>query len=259
MRRSSVWDRVVTPVLFLHGFTGVPETFEPIARSLQSTASVIAPALLGHATGPEHGESFGSEVERLVNVLTQQASTPAVVVGYSLGARLALGVAALRPSAVRSLILIGVNPGLRSEQDRLARVADDEQLARFLEQHGTAAFLEQRWENQPLFASQRSLPASVLADQAAQRRRHSATGLAHCLRVLGLGAMPSQWDTLPTLATRVPITLLTGTLDGKFHALAEEICSLSRKIAWLSVPDVGHNLLLEAPELVSRIVQHALH
>jgi 2-succinyl-6-hydroxy-2,4-cyclohexadiene-1-carboxylate synthase len=204
------------------------------------------------------GESFTKEVERLAAWLGRETSAPALLVGYSLGARLALGLALLRPDAVRSLILISVNPGLREPEERAARLASDEQLAEFLELHGTAAFIAQHWEKQRLFASQQNLPASVLATQAAQRVRHDRHGLAHCLRVLGLGAMPSYWDNLPRLAERVPTTLLTGTLDEKFHALAAEACALSSRIAWLSTPNVGHNLLLEAPELVAGLVQRAL-
>lgn len=203
-------------------------------------------------------ESFAKEIERLAAWLGRETTAPAVVIGYSLGARLALGLALQRPEAVRSLILISVNPGLRDPAERAARLAIDEQLAEYLERHGTAAFVAQHWEKQPLFASQQALPASVLATQAAQRVRHDPHGLAKCLRTLGLGAMPSYWDNLPQLADRVPTTLLTGTLDEKFHALASEVCAHSSKIAWLSAPDVGHNLVLEAPDLVGGLVQRAL-
>jgi 2-succinyl-6-hydroxy-2,4-cyclohexadiene-1-carboxylate synthase len=248
----------VTPIVFLHGFTGVPETFEPISATLAAPTISLAPALLGHRGGPTRGESFAAEVHRLAAWLDREAHTPAILVGYSLGARLAVALAHERPAACRALILIGVNPGLRLAAERTARVASDEELASFLEQHGTAAFLAQRWEPQPLFASQRRLPSTVLATQSAQRMRHDAFGLANCLRVLGLGVMPSYWDFLPRLADQVPITLLTGTLDEKFHTLANEICALNPKIAWLSAPNVGHNLLLEAPELVAQMVQHSL-
>jgi 2-succinyl-6-hydroxy-2,4-cyclohexadiene-1-carboxylate synthase len=248
----------VTPIVFLHGFMGVPETFEPISATLAPPKMILAPALLGHRGGPTRGESFAREVERLAAWLEREASSPAILVGYSLGARLALALAQRCPAAVRALILISVNPGLRLEADRAARIASDEDLALFLERHGTAAFLAQHWERLPLFASQRKLPSAVLAAQQTQRMRHDAFGLANCLRVLGLGVMPSYWDLLPQLADQVPITLLTGTLDEKFHGLAAEICAVSPKIAWLSAPDVGHNLLLEAPELVARLVQHRL-
>lgn len=249
----------MTPIVFLHGFTGVPETFEPIYRGLSDPKVVLAPALLGHRGGPMRGESFPKEIERLAAWLDREAPSPVVLIGYSLGARLALSLSLQRPDSVRTLILISVNPGLRDPAERAARLASDEQLAEFLERHGTAAFIAQHWEKQPLFASQQTLPTLVLATQAAQRVRHDPHGLANCLRVLGLGAMPSYWDDLAQLAEQVPTTLLTGTADEKFHALAAQICERSPKIAWLSAPDVGHNLLLEVPELVLRIVQHALH
>jgi 2-succinyl-6-hydroxy-2,4-cyclohexadiene-1-carboxylate synthase len=219
---------------------------------------LIAPALSGHHGAPLRSESFLGEVTRLAKLIDEEAAAPPVVVGYSLGARLALGLALQHPHAVRALLLISVNPGLRSADERAARLAADEQLASFLELHGTRAFIEQHWEKQALFASQRALPDSVRALQTAQRLQHPATGLAHCLRTLGLGAMPSFWPALPTVSSRVPTTLVTGTLDQKFHTLANEICARSPKIAWLSAPDVGHNLLLEAPELLARLVDQAI-
>lgn len=249
----------MSSIVFLHGFTGVPGNFNAISRGLSEPKLVLAPALLGHLDGPQYGESFASEVARLAQLIAQRATSPAVLVGYSLGARLALGIATHSPALVRALILISVNPGLRTASERAARVASDEELARFVEQHGTQAFVAQRWETQPLFRSQRSLPDAVLNEQRQQRHQHEAAGLAHCLRVLGLGMMPNYWDELAHVANQVPTTLLTGTSDEKFHALAAEICECSPKIAWLSAPDVGHNLLLEAPELVLRIVQHVLH
>jgi len=258
VRNRSDPDRTVIPLVFLHGFTGAPESFEAVRGRLTKRAVVLAPPLLGHAGGPQSGQSFGGEVDRLTHLIEKDCPAPPVIVGYSMGARLALGIAAQQASLAQALLLISVNPGLTSAEERAQRVAADEEHAQFLEQQGTRAFIEQRWQAQALFASQRKLDPGLLATQTQQREQHSATGLAGCLRTLGLGVMPSFWDTLPTVADRVPLTLLTGALDEKFDELAARACTMTPKINWLSIPNAGHNLLLEAPEIVAHLIDRSL-
>ncbi|HTM45801.1 MAG TPA: alpha/beta fold hydrolase, partial [Polyangiaceae bacterium] len=168
----------MTTIAFLHGFTGSPQSFDAARSSLPFECRVCSPALLGHAGGPVSGATFDQEMQRLRAVIRSECPEPAVLIGYSLGARLALGIAAADPHGIAALVLISVNPGLQSAEERKARAASDEEHAAFLEAHGTAAFIEQRWAKQPLFASQHRLSANLLTAQNEQRMRHEPRGLA---------------------------------------------------------------------------------
>ena len=54
------------------------------------------------------------------------------------------------------------------------------------------------------------------------------------------------------------VRLLAGARDLKFLALAREMAELGCDTELECVPDAGHNLLLEAPEHVARVLTRAL-
>src|SRR6185369_6950562 len=87
-----------------------------------------------------------------------------VVVGYSLGARVALGLVATRRAA--RAILVSVNPGL-AEAERPARRASDAAWARMARARGIDDFVD-AWEAQPLFETQQRVPPGR---RDARRRR----------------------------------------------------------------------------------------
>lgn len=232
-------------IVALHGFTGCPQSWARTQTAAQ--LPFITPELLGHGAEAPGVTTFDGEVERLARQLRE----PADLLGYSLGSRLALGVAVLHPHLVRTLTLIGVNPGLEDDTSAQARREADELLARGVERHGIAPFVD-RWERLPLFATQRQLPESVRADRRQQRLAHDPAGLARALRVLGLGSMPSRWDAIGQL--HMPVTLVVGAEDSKFQGIARRFRDRRPATRVEIVPNAGHDVTLEAPEVLARIL-----
>src|SRR5208283_2922807 len=144
------------------------------------------------------------------------------VAGYSLGARVALGLTVQSGPRVRRLVLESGSPGLRRRHNRGERRRLDEALASRIESRGLLDFVE-RWEALPLFAGVRSLPAEVQASLRARRLAGNAEGLALSLRRLGLGAQPSYWSALPRI--RTPTLLLSGARDERFTAVARRMAA----------------------------------
>jgi pimeloyl-ACP methyl ester carboxylesterase len=147
---------------------------------------------------------------------------------------------------VRALVLVSVSPGIVDEQSRAARVTSDEELARTVERDGVEAFLD-RWLAQPMFAT---VPAD--APGLADRRSLSPTYLAHCLRVLGAGAMDPMWTRLGELA--MPVALVTGTLDARYEAVALQMLERLTGSATHVRLDGGHALPLEQPAVLGGFV-----
>jgi len=235
-------------IVALHGFTGCPESW----RRTRSVAKVpfATPRILGHGAAAPGVETFDGEVDRLARGLRE----PTDLVGYSLGARLALGIAVRHPEQVRTLTLVGVNPGLEDGASAKARREADELLARALETDGIEAFVD-RWERVPLFASQRMLPEMLRAERRRQRLAHDPEGLARALRVLGLGSMPSQWEAIGRLP--MAVTLVVGAEDAKYRTIAERIRDRRPTTRVVVVPDAGHDVTLEAPAALARILVHS--
>ena len=202
----------------LHGFAGDPSVW----RDVPVEGNAIAL--------PGHG---GSEVRPTWDENLDALGTHEVAIGYSLGARVALGLFA-RGRAKRA-ILIGVNPG--RVDDRAARRASDAAWARMLRTEGLAAFAD-AWAAQPLFATQRRVAPEQLAARRAQRLRHDPEQLARSLEVMGLAEMPDH-----TAALRDPrVTVIAGADDAKYLAIAREL-----GVHVVEIAGSGHDPTLEQP------------
>jgi 2-succinyl-6-hydroxy-2,4-cyclohexadiene-1-carboxylate synthase len=244
------------PVVLLHGFSGSPESWDGVAGALPSSTKVFAPALLGHGSpldgADEAVTGFQAEVDRIAELLRgREGDTRFHLVGYSLGARIALGLLVRHQPLFTSALLIGGQPGLQLEQERAGRRLADQHLCQILEELGIETFVR-KWESIPLFASQKSLPEGVLASQRAARLCHDPRALARSLRSTGLGVMPSYWDALRSI--RVPVRLVAGALDEKFTAIARRMAGSLPNAEVKIVPNVGHNVLLEAPDAVIQMI-----
>jgi 2-succinyl-6-hydroxy-2,4-cyclohexadiene-1-carboxylate synthase len=234
----------VAPLFLLHGFTGSPSSWDAVL-ALVAARPALRPSLLGHGAPPPEGRTFAEEVARLAALLPDE---PVHLAGYSLGARVALALALAHPARVARLTLVGVHPGLSTNQEKIARRESDAAWRRLLIEGGLERFLD-AWDAQPLFATRARLPEAVTAAHRAARLRHDPLGLARSLEVLGLAEMPDFRPELPRLT--MPVTLMAGELDVKFLALARELQSALPHATLRTAPGVGHDLLLERPDLIA--------
>lgn len=243
----------MTGLVLIHGFTGSPASFDALVGRLAQRwprLGVHRPALLGHGGEAASGTlRFEQEVDRIARSVVRAGASGSHLCGYSLGARIATGLLARHGQLFAGATLIGVHPGLSNAAERAARVGSDERWCELLSRRGVGAFLD-AWQAQPLFASQRGLPAAEAARQRRIRSSHSAPGLMRALRVLGLGQMPDYRGALR--AARGRLRLIAGERDDKFVALARALAERAAGSELDLVPGVGHNVLLEAPDHVAR-------
>jgi 2-succinyl-6-hydroxy-2,4-cyclohexadiene-1-carboxylate synthase len=246
------WGGDGPPLLLLHGFTGSRTTFAHLRALLAPHADVVAVDLPGHGESPFHDDTtFASTLTALLALLDALGLAQVDVAGYSLGARVALGLAVVSGPRVRRLVLESGSPGLRRRRNRGERRRQDEALAARIESQGVSAFVEE-WEALPLFAGVRALPAAVQEALRVRRLAGDAGGLALSLRRLGLGAQPSYWSVLPRI--RTPTLLLSGGRDTKFTTLARRMAA-ELPVVWGHVfAGVGHAPHLEVPEAWAREV-----
>lgn len=239
---------MTTTWVLLHGFLGCPADWERLRSDLPGPAAALE--IFGHRRRAEASApgDFEAEVDRLAAEIASRRLGRVQLVGYSLGARLALGLLARHPGCAAGATLIGLHPGLISPDERADRVRADEAWATRLESQGVDAFLAD-WQAQPLFASQSSLAPEVSARQRDLRRLHDARALAAGLRLLSLGRMPERWSALA--AIQVPVTLVHGAADRKFAALAERAAARLPRASRIAIAGAGHNPVLERPEALA--------
>ncbi len=241
-------------VVWLHGFLGCAEDFAEVRRALRPRLAGIAIDLPGHGRSPDPvlDTDFAGGVEQVRRMLRDRAIDRCALVGYSMGGRLALALAAADPDLVRAVVAIGAHPGLRSPAARDARRRADARHAAAL-RGGLDAFLDQ-WYAQPLFTSL----ANAAGFDAVRARRRGGDGeqLARALEVFGTGMQP---DLRPGLhAARRPLLLIAGALDDKFSAIGRALASELPSARFAAIGDAGHAVPAEAPGPLAAMVDEFL-
>lgn len=230
-------------LVLVHGFTQTCRSWLDLATRLSPEHELLL------VDAPGHGGSTGVRcgLWAAADLLTQ-AGGPALYIGYSMGARLALHAALAHPNTVRGLVLIGGTAGIPDHRERMQRRRDDEQLAVRLEQHGLDRFLED-WLANPLFAG-----LTTERQQRSDRLRNDAAGLAASLRLCGTGEQEDLWPRLHEL--RMPVLLLTGENDEKFSEIATRMHhSIGPSSTLRTIPHAGHTAHLEQPETFVQVLQ----
>jgi 2-succinyl-6-hydroxy-2,4-cyclohexadiene-1-carboxylate synthase len=242
------------PLLLLHGFTGSHQTWGQLVEHLSADHMVTALDLPGHGkseTPPALCWSFTTVIDDLAWIIESQLGGNADVLGYSMGGRVALALAAVHPGCVRRLILESASPGIFDEQERLARQLADEDLAKRILRDGLDEFIA-HWERLPMWASQVNLPEVDRERQRQVRLSHTAPGLAANLQATGTGAQPSYWERLADVTK--PTLLIAGNLDHKFGQIAAMMHEELPDARLVVVAIAGHAVHLEQPDRYAQVV-----
>ncbi len=236
-------------IVFLHGFTGSGSEWAPFVETVAASHATVTVDLLGHGATSRPTDPARYVLERqasdLAAIIAALDCGPAIVVGYSYGARIALQLATDHATRVAGLALESPSAGIPNDEDRAARLDADAALAAGLERDGIDAFVE-RWTALPMFAGERRLPDPVRADIDRRRRANDPAALAAALRGAGQGAMSPLDDRLG--AVTVPTAILAGALDPTGLARARVVAAGIPGATLEVLEDVGHAPHREAPD-----------
>lgn len=246
----SAGDARGTPIILLHGFLSDGRSWNEVAdrllRASQQPLHLLAFDLPGHGAAahlrpPE--DAWAALAELAAQTYLSLRHEPPIVMGYSLGGRVAAQWLARGSFAAKHLIVESAHPGIRDEAERATRRAVDDQRATELIQVGTAAFVA-HWQQLPLFASQMRLSAKILDDQRLLRSSQNAAGLAYSLRAFGTG----NTALLPGRSLVMPVTALVGEADGDCMARLPQWKQACNHLTIRVFPQIGHNIHLENPD-----------
>jgi 2-succinyl-6-hydroxy-2,4-cyclohexadiene-1-carboxylate synthase len=231
------------PILtFIHGFMGHPSDWDDVRAALpefETSALEVRPALDWQST---------------VAQLADQILEPSVVIGYSMGARLALGIALEHDQKCAGLGLVSGNPGLETKEAREQRWASDQQIAfqlQRLDEESVSTFLSQ-WYKADVFAT---VPAEIRQAEIARKRERFSTDWAKVLQACSVARQPDYWPRLQQLS--IPTNFIAGELDEKYRSIAVRFASeansvhVSKKI----VPNCGHIVHREQPDVLVQAIR----
>ena len=250
-------DRQRPAILFLHGFTGSGADWTETISTLDERYYCVAPDLPGHGRSlglPSQNYTIKGAAKMLRELLEGLKISRAVLVGYSMGGRLALYLALRHPQWCSGLFLESASPGIEDAAERWARREADEQKARRLESGDLEAFLAD-WYRQPLFASL-ARHEGLMEAMIEARSQNDPRELARSLRGIGTGSQPSLWGELGAL--QAPALTVAGALDEKYVGIASRMANLNPLMRTAVVPGAGHNVRLEAPKTYLALLQNLL-
>ncbi len=182
------------------------------------------------------------------------------VLGYSMGARLALSWAVQYPDHVSGLLLESGTAGIADPEARKERrAADAIQAAKIRSDYH--AFLEE-WERNPLFMVLDRIQSRphILTDACSHLRsiqqRQNPDQMARWLTDFGTGSMPPLHDELQNITC--PVLLITGESDRKFCEIAAEMEPLFPDACHRTVPQAAHRVHIDAPDAYLSLIQEYL-
>jgi 2-succinyl-6-hydroxy-2,4-cyclohexadiene-1-carboxylate synthase len=248
------------PILALHGFTGRGSDFAPFAE-LCNAADWHSPDLPGHGPDPKLNclpdATLRFVDETAATVCTGQATSPRVLLAYSMGARAGLLHAVNYPDYWDTLILVSGNPGIEDPTVRTDRMKADEALAQSLKRMGVAGFLD-FWQETPLIRGQKNIPSASRETMLQNRQRHTVEGLASSLRQFGQGNCPNLWPQVGELP--MPVCLITGAKDKKYTEIATRMSGRlpHPKSRHAVIDAASHMPHLEQAEATAKVVREFL-
>eukprot|EP01018_Ginkgo_biloba_P037309 Gb_25073 [translate_table: standard] len=237
-------------LLFLHGFLGTGEDWLPLMQALSTSARCISIDLPAHGKTKvqkysktsqysEDAQSFPFTVddqdnlldsdfsmeilaEILSGLIIQITQEKVVLVGYSMGARIALYMALRCSKQIAAAAVISGSPGLQDPNMRMIRATQDDALAKSLVVGGLQSFVE-TWYKRDMWESLRAHPHFKKVIQG--RTEHgNIKDLAKVLSSLSIGRQPCLWNDLSRCVR--PLLLIVGRKDDKFKKIAWQMCHL---------------------------------
>ncbi|TYG79760.1 hypothetical protein ES288_D02G162700v1 [Gossypium darwinii] len=258
-------------ILFLHGFLGTNEEWVPIMHAISGSARCISVDLPGH--GATKIKNCGDDkaalrsllsieiiADLLLKLIEHVTPDKVTLVGYSMGARIALYMALKFSDKIEGAVILSGSPGLEDAVARKIRRAKDDSKARSIVTHGLQLFLN-TWYSGGLWKSLRSHP--YFNHIVVRRSVHDdLQGLARVLSGLSPGRQPSLWEDLKHC--KVPLMLVVGENDEKFKRVALKMWheighdrddAVSKLHQMVVVPSCGHAVHLENPLPIIRLVR----
>jgi len=237
-------------VIALHGFLGLPSDWHFLEREIANLESVD---LWNSARDPSLGATFSSWAQKF-NVSTacksdsENGDPKPLLVGYSMGGRLALHAALLEPKKWSGAIFVSAHPGLLSPEARAQRLEADQKWAqRFLNESWLS--LMSGWNSQSVLQSSAQTEAIILERNEADFERQK---LAFGMDAWSLGRQGDLRLALEKL--ELPVLFLSGAADEKFTSLLKTLhlnsCQEHRVVL-----GAGHRLPWEQPKEFMKIVK----
>ncbi|MFZ9937482.1 MAG: alpha/beta fold hydrolase [Luteolibacter sp.] len=222
----------------LHGAVGMAADWRDFAKCLaeQKTGSRAVDLWRFLECEPMPFQKFGAAFN--ADAGDHARSTPKVLLGYSMGGRLALHALLENPHPWKAAVIVSAHPGLEDGKEREARRAADAEWASRALSLPWPEFLT-AWDSQPVLGEPLPRPAGATGALAMRRRE-----IARAFVDWSLGAQQPLWERLSQIA--IPVLWVAGENDAKFLALARRAVEAMPQASLAIAPAAGHRVPWQA-------------
>lgn len=232
-----------TPIWLLSGFLGAENHWGEFPEKLAHFSGSMPEIIPWH----RHCEGAKS-IEEAASFLAQFAYSSGerpILVGYSMGGRVALQAAISSPGAFSAVVALSAHPGFQEQSDKEARMKEDQQWKELL-----LSDLRAFWSKWNAREALHDTPKPQLPNFNPAELKTWADHLTH----LGTGAQtffPQQM----TEGLKLPVLSITGEQDKKFCELQKCLAPFLRTHI---LPKAGHRLPLESASELAQVVAEFL-
>ncbi len=229
--------------VFLHYFGGSSHTWQKVIVELSPQFRCIAIDLPGF--GDSQGEftvlSVNFCADRVISVIEMLQLEKYVLVGHSMGGKIALAVASRQLPGLLSLILIAPSPPTPEPMDDKARAA-------LIKAFGDRSALEKLANS----ITAKPLPKQDIEDVVADNLRVSKVSWTWWAELGSREDISSQMSGI-----QFPVFIISGEKDPNFSTafLHKEMSDYFPSASFAEVTDTGHLLPVEKPFAVAKLIR----
>lgn len=244
-------------LIFLHGFLGLPCDWDQVIQSLKSDLqdSRITPVF--HAIDFFNSPNllpknyFESVAVEFVNTIESLTTHPRkILIGYSLGGRLALHIFEKKPELFERMICVSTHPGFKSSQSEeiSERGSRDQYWSELFLNHNWNEVITQ-WNDQDVFNGSVNEPNR-------ESSKYNRDLLAKALVNWSLAKQTDKRFLIKKFSQK--IIMVVGEKDKKFIELNRELQKENPGIGLSVIPSAGHRVLFDNPSGLARVISSSL-
>lgn len=230
-----------THLIALHGFLGLASDWDEVG--LDGVEAVDLWTDVGDDL-PHWAYRFNTEIREM--------NLRPVILGYSMGGRLAMEAVLQAPDLYRGAIFVSANPGLKTASEREARWQSDLQWAERIRKEPWSQWL-QDWNAQPVLRSPVSGTARSLKDR--KENDFDRERLAMAMTNWSLARQSDFREKLAAL--KMPVLFVSGSEDSKFTELLRSL-PLAPSQRHLVIENAGHRVPWDQPQTFANAVREFL-
>lgn len=236
--------RAAPTLVFLHYFGGSSRTWSEVIARLSSRYACLAPDLRGFGESEPTARGYGVSdyADDVIEMIAESNIKSYVLVGHSMGGKIALATAARRPANLHSLMLLAPSPPTPEP-------IPDEERARLLAAHDDRAAAEETLRK----ITARPLPETIFRRTVEDTLRCSLPAWRAWLE------RGSREDISADVTNiHVPVIVVAGGKDEAMTVdlLRREVTARIGGASLTTLPEANHLLPLEDPKAVAELIDN---